>query len=77
MVSQVGDGEQSAFVTIRTSKVPEIDGTCSPVCRWGDYSGAVPDPAAPLGDPGGAVWLANQWVAPDSFWATWIWRATP
>jgi hypothetical protein len=78
MVSKVGAGAQSAFVVVKQSTVADNDFTCSP-CRWGDYSGASPDPAAPLADPKGKVWLANQWLngtgSPN--WRTWIAGATP
>jgi hypothetical protein len=52
-------------------------------CRWGDYSGATPDPASPSGRATGQVGLSNQWNIPgplpnlDPVWRTWIWIARP
>jgi hypothetical protein len=81
MVSKVGTNPQSGFVLVKQSTVPDNDFSCSP-CRWGDYSGASPDPGASLTAPTGMVWLSNQWVngpnpggTPN--WRTWIWGATP
>ena len=78
MVSKIGANAQSAFVLVKQSSVPSGSFTCSP-CRWGDYSGASPDPAAPLADPSGKVWLANQWTSGSGAvnWRTWIFGATP
>lgn len=41
-----------------------IDGTAS-ACRYGDYPGASPDPAAATGQTGGRVWITSEW----GFWA--------
>lgn len=38
----------------------------SNVCRWGDYYGAAADPKSPN------FWVAGEYVAPTTFWATWI-----
>jgi hypothetical protein len=62
-VSKVGNNAQSAFVMVKQSAGPDGDFTCSPVCRWGDYSGATPDPAADLGGTEGNVWHSNMWIA--------------
>jgi len=35
--------------------------------RWGDYVGVAQDPQVP-----DAVWQANQYVASDGSWATWV-----
>jgi hypothetical protein len=77
MVSKVGSGPQSPFVTVKSSPQALLDFSCVPVCRWGDYGGASPDPAAPLDDPRGAVWLSNQIVLPGGGAGTWIWRGLP
>jgi hypothetical protein len=89
MVSKRGASAQSAFVVIKRSPGPYAGFSCSqnPVvpgrCRWGDYSGAVPDPASPASGAVGRVWLANQWATGEdgslgsAEWRTWIWRATP
>ena len=65
----------------RAARNPIVPGKC----RWGDYSGAVPDPSSPQTGAEGRVWLANQWVTgkdgtfphESAEWRTWIWRATP
>jgi hypothetical protein len=58
---------------------PNVDFSCSP-CRWGDYSGASPDPTA--SGTVGKVWLANQYnvassTNSDTDWRTWIFGVTP
>ena len=82
MVSKVGSGAQSAFVLVKQSPGKNVDFTCKPVCRWGDYGGASPDPAASPTGSTGTVWLSNQWnvrsldpISAD--WRTWNWSATP
>jgi hypothetical protein len=89
MVSKRGGNPQSSFVLIKQSPGPNAGFSCSenPLfpgrCRWGDYSGAVPDPSSPKSGNVGRVWLANQWVTGEdgtlgeAEWRTWIWRATP
>jgi hypothetical protein len=77
MVSKIGSDPQSPFVTVRQSSDALLDFSCVPVCRWGDYGGASPDPAAPLDDPRGAVWLSNEIVLPGGGAGTWIWRGLP
>jgi len=47
--------------------------TSSP--RWGDYSGATPDPGASLTAAHGAVWLTDAWTSPAN--TTWNWEAHP
>jgi hypothetical protein len=83
MVSKVGAGAQSAFVLVQASLGFNQDFTCDtePVCRWGDYSAASPDPNPPPG-PTGAVWLTNAFNDPsatvaDTDWRTWNWATTP
>jgi hypothetical protein len=82
MVSKVGNNPQSGLVVVKQSTVPDQDFSCTPVCRWGDYSGATPDPGALHTDPTGKVWLANQWLNgpnPGGIpnWRTWIAGVTP
>jgi hypothetical protein len=52
-----------------TSLQPDVDISCTPVCRWGDYSGATPDPMVAH-----AVWGSNQLTGPSFLslpqWAT-------
>jgi hypothetical protein len=63
---------------VKQSLGPNVDFSCSP-CRWGDYSGATPDP---LVGSGGQVWLSGEWNNPATdgsatVWQTWNWGATP
>jgi hypothetical protein len=72
-------GSQSALTTLVAATGPNVDFSCSP-CRWGDYSGATPDPIAT--GTVGKVWLANQYnVASSSSsgvdWRTRIFALTP
>ena len=77
----VGTGD---VVLVKASPGPDDGFDCWELgrCRWGDYSGATPDPAAPLTGTTGRVWLSNEWVngVVDPFnatWRTWNWAATP
>jgi hypothetical protein len=45
-------------IGLGSSASPDFDLGCAPVCRWGDYSGASPDPAATS-----VVWVASQAIA--------------
>ncbi len=80
MVSKVGSNPQSGFVLVATSPRADKDFTCSSStpCRWGDYAGASPDPAATAS---GEVWvsimLANGGNAFSPGWTTQNWAATP
>jgi hypothetical protein len=53
------------------------------ICRWGDYSGASPDPGASQTGTEGHVWLTQMWSkgggpnAGAAEWGTWNWQATP
>ena len=86
MVSKTGTGAATAFQLVKQSAGPNVDFSCdtfsgSP-CRWGDYSGATPDPAASTSGASGTVWLANQYDktagnTSDVDWLTWIWSASP
>jgi len=82
MVSKVGDSAQSAFVLVKQSSTGDKNFTCNPgPCRWGDYGGATPDPAADALALTGKVWLTNQWTTGGSIFSsgdqTWNWEATP
>jgi hypothetical protein len=81
MVSKVSGRPQSAFVRVRQSHGPAVDFSCRDgTCRWGDYSGASPDPAAPRTGTRGRVWLTSQWNVrnrPGVDWRTVNWRAVP
>jgi hypothetical protein len=80
MVSKIGSGAVSAFTSVKASTVPDKNFSCSP-CRWGDYGGATPDPAASLVATNGSVWLTNQWTTGGNFASsgdqTWNWQANP
>ena len=82
MVSQWADNPMSEFVEVKASPGFNEDFSCLPVCRWGDYSGASPDPAASRYSNHGRVWLANQWnvasvTSDDADWRTYIWGTNP
>ncbi|HEY1331625.1 MAG TPA: hypothetical protein VGH10_09145 [Actinomycetota bacterium] len=86
MVSKLGGAGQSAFVFVKGALGLNRDFSCVPpapgfaaVCRWGDYSGASPDPVA---SASGHIWLANQYnvasqTKSDVDTRTFIWEATP
>jgi hypothetical protein len=85
MAGIIGGQPQSGLVPVQHSPGPNVDQTCFgalAVCRWGDYSGATPDPGALTTGSTGNVWLANQWNVADvndetPVWRTTIWRASP
>jgi hypothetical protein len=62
VVSKTPQG-MSAPLRVHASTASERDFSCSPVCRWGDYSAVTPDPAAPALANHGAAWLTNMFVA--------------
>jgi hypothetical protein len=70
VVSKVGGNPQSPPVVVKASPDPLVDFRCANVCRWGDYSGASPDPTPPTGSP--RIWMANQWQSGVGFinWRT-------
>jgi hypothetical protein len=77
-----GGGAQSALTNLVQSSGASIDFSCSgaPSCRWGDYSGASPDPAAT--GSAGTVWLGNQYNLANgtdstTSWRTWLFAVTP
>lgn len=79
MVSKKGATAQSTWVLVQQSTGANVDFTCGPTCRWGDYSGAMPDP---LASAGGQVWLSGEWNMPytdgsATVWRTWNWAARP
>ena len=84
MVSKIGAGPQSAFVLVQQSPGPDDGFDCFVLqrCRWGDYSGATPDPAVRPTATTGKVWLSNMWASGavdpiNATWRTWNWGATP
>ena len=81
-VSKKGAGAQSALTTLVQSGGASVDFSCSSTtpCRWGDYSGATPDPAAT--GTVGKVWLANQYdlsggTTSSTSWRSWVFAVTP
>jgi hypothetical protein len=77
-----GASAQSALTTLVQAGGASVDLSCSSTapCRWGDYSGAVPDPAAT--GTVGKVWLANQYnvsggTTSSTSWRTWVFAVTP
>jgi hypothetical protein len=81
MVSKWGNNPQSEFVDVKASPGFNDDFACGTVCRWGDYSGATPDPASNQYSNHGRVWLSNQWnVASNNSnadWRTYNWGTNP
>jgi hypothetical protein len=65
MVSKRGGDGVSSPVLVRRSPGHDEDVGCPQIghCRWGDYSGATPDPKAPVDRSAGVVWLTNMWTA--------------
>jgi hypothetical protein len=51
-------GAMGTSIGLASSGSGEYDLGCAPICRWGDYSGASPDPAATS-----VVWVASQAIA--------------
>jgi hypothetical protein len=81
------DGQaQSSPALVKASSVPYVSFDCSSAgqtCRWGDYPGAAPDPAASATGGHGIVWMANMWNMSNpnpttaTAWRTWIFRVRP
>jgi len=77
-----GTAAQSALTNLVQSTGADVDFSCSDTtpCRWGDYSGASPDPAAT--GTVGKVWLGNQYnlaggSTSSTSWRTWLFAVTP
>ena len=77
---------QSTPLLIKRSTEPYLSYDCpaaGDVCRWGDYSGAAPDPAADPHRAHGVVWGASEWNVANpnplfaTAWRTWIFTASP
>jgi hypothetical protein len=78
-MASVSSGIQTGIVNVFTSPAADTDFTCSapygPPCRWGDYSGASPDPASITT---GKVWGTGMTsMAGSPGWASWNFGATP
>jgi hypothetical protein len=80
LVSVINGQPESPMVMLKQSIGPDVDFTCfnpnTMTCRWGDYSGAVPDPSASLKGSLGAIWISNQWNNPDIDDNTPVWQTT-
>ena len=82
LVWQKGTSAQSPLKNLVQATGANVDLSCSSTeaCRWGDYSGASPDPAA-TGSVG-KVWLANQYnlaggTTSSTAWRSWVFAVTP
>ena len=79
------NGGPLQFALVQNAVGPYRDFSCpnpGNTCRWGDYSGATPDPR-PTTVGAGEVWLTNQFAGSASTstlqanWRTRIWAARP
>jgi hypothetical protein len=84
VVGKRGHEPQSTPALVKQSEVPYLPVSCpNEVCRWGDYSGAAPDPTASPSGHHGVVWGAGEWNATNPNlsggpgWLTWIFAASP
>jgi hypothetical protein len=82
-VSKAGSAAQSSLSNLLQAGGANVDFSCSSTaaCRWGDYSGASPDPAAGGGSVG-RIWLGNQYdlaggSTSTTSWRTWLFAVTP
>ena len=82
LVWKHGASAQSALTNLVQSTGADVDLSCSSTtpCRWGDYSGASPDPAST--GTVGKVWLGNQYnvaggTTSSTAWRTWLFGVTP
>lgn len=69
-VSKRGINAQSAVTNVKIGTLKMDDFSCSPVCRWGDYSGLTPDPLPPAGAIHGRLWGNNE-LGAGTTWSTW------
>ncbi len=78
-VTKTAFDAQGGFISLKTSSVSNTDFSCDIAggfaCRWGDYSGARPDPAADRSGSQGSVWFTNAYTIGGSVsapgWSTW------
>jgi hypothetical protein len=77
VASKIGTGAISALTLVATSTAADTGFDCIQLghCRWGDYAGASPDPAAPTTGTTGQVWGTSMLSAPggsssSSGWTT-------
>jgi hypothetical protein len=69
VASKIGANAVSALKLVATSTAADTGGDCMTttnpnLCRWGDYAGASPDPAAPTTGTTGQVWGSSMLSAP-------------
>ena len=76
VVSKVGAGAQSALTMVHASTTFDHDFSCTPTCRWGDYSGGTPDPTKTGGNEG-EVWITNCYTTGAISPNTWNAEITP
>jgi hypothetical protein len=90
MLDKSGDQLQSDWTLVKASAGQDADFTCLHAyvgvprvsCRWGDYSGATPDPtpAVAPGATSGSVWMTSPYVTGEvalgATWRTWNWAAS-
>jgi hypothetical protein len=83
-VTKTGANAQSSLKPLVQATGPSVDFSCSSTtpCRWGDYSGASPDPNPGSTSTVGKVWLANQYNTASgstsgTSWRTWLFGVTP
>ena len=80
VASKIATSAISALTLVATSTAADTGGDCMTtshpnLCRWGDYAGASPDPAAPTTGTTGQVWGSSMLSAPggsssSSGWTT-------
>ena len=65
-------GSTEPTIRLASSNAPDFDISCATACRWGDYSGASPDPLSPA-----TVWLTNETMAsPGGLLPSWATQIT-
>jgi hypothetical protein len=87
VASKIGTNAISALKLVATSTAADTGFDCMTtsnpnLCRWGDYAGASPDPAAPTTGTAGQVWgtsmlSASGGSASSSGWTTRNFAVTP
>jgi hypothetical protein len=69
VAAKIGTGAISALKLVATSTAADTGFDCMTavgpkLCRWGDYAGASPDPAAPTTGRTGQVWGTSMLSVP-------------
>ncbi len=78
-VTSTIDGKPTTpLVVVKRSTGTDVDFTCfepdANECRWGDESGAAPDPSSSLSGSYGNVWISSEWNTPDINDSTPVWK---